>query len=125
MSDAERQLLFDEIHQQFRIAISYNLYTGLAYGAHHHHPRFMSPAHLPAALQGCFSSCTSSQSGSSCEWPSPPTSSPQAPLLFGISSASSPAPKDPCSALQGICSCSEAQRLSLCWLPSLSYSVLD
>ncbi|KAI9450481.1 hypothetical protein BJY52DRAFT_1191834 [Lactarius psammicola] len=31
-TDAERQLLFDEIHKQFSYAISYNLYTGLAYG---------------------------------------------------------------------------------------------
>lgn len=31
-ADAGRQLLLDEIHQQFRRAISYNLYTGLAYG---------------------------------------------------------------------------------------------
>ncbi|KAH9032273.1 hypothetical protein EDB85DRAFT_2236275 [Lactarius pseudohatsudake] len=31
-TDAEKQLLFDEIHLQFRNAVSYNLYTGLAYG---------------------------------------------------------------------------------------------
>ncbi|KAH9987243.1 hypothetical protein BJV74DRAFT_796576 [Russula compacta] len=32
MSDAEKQLLLDTIHQQLNDAISYNLYTGLAYG---------------------------------------------------------------------------------------------
>ncbi|KAI9439073.1 hypothetical protein H4582DRAFT_1946478 [Lactarius indigo] len=31
-TDAEKQLLFDQIHRQFRHAVSYNLYTGLAYG---------------------------------------------------------------------------------------------
>ena len=32
MSDAEKQLLLDEIHELFNNAISFNLYTGLAYG---------------------------------------------------------------------------------------------
>jgi len=32
MSDAEKQLLLDAIHTQLNNAISYNLYTGLAYG---------------------------------------------------------------------------------------------
>ena len=38
MSDlnAEKQLLLDQIHWQFRHAITYNLYTGIAYGAPHH-----------------------------------------------------------------------------------------
>ncbi|KAH8993744.1 hypothetical protein EDB92DRAFT_1853160 [Lactarius akahatsu] len=31
-TDAEKQLLFDQIHRQFRHAVSYNLYTGLAFG---------------------------------------------------------------------------------------------
>ncbi|KAH9173239.1 hypothetical protein EDB89DRAFT_2068992 [Lactarius sanguifluus] len=31
-TDAGKQLLFNEIHLQFRNAVSYNLYTGLAYG---------------------------------------------------------------------------------------------
>jgi hypothetical protein len=33
MSDADRQLFIDAIHSQLDNAISYNLYTGLAYGA--------------------------------------------------------------------------------------------
>ncbi|KAI0245815.1 hypothetical protein BJV78DRAFT_1365187 [Lactifluus subvellereus] len=32
MSDAQKQLLLNEIHKLFNDAISYNLYTGLAYG---------------------------------------------------------------------------------------------
>ncbi len=32
MSNADPQLLFDVVHRQFNDAISYNLYTGLAYG---------------------------------------------------------------------------------------------
>jgi hypothetical protein len=37
MSDttAEKQLLLDQLHRQFKHAISYNLYTGIAYGAPH------------------------------------------------------------------------------------------
>jgi len=31
-TDAERQLLLDQLHEQFNNAISYHLYTGLAYG---------------------------------------------------------------------------------------------
>lgn len=69
-TDAEKQLLLDQLHLQFKNAISYNLYTGLAYGAQHHHlPPF--PSHFPVDLQGCFSSCTSFQSGYSCEFPPP------------------------------------------------------
>ena len=70
------------------------------------------PAYLPVPLQGCFSPCTSSQSGYSCEsrFPSPPHP-------FRVSSASTLAPKDPCSIPEETCSCLEAQRLSLCWLP--------
>jgi hypothetical protein len=34
--DAEKQVLLDLIHWQFRHAITYNLYTGIAYGAPHH-----------------------------------------------------------------------------------------
>jgi hypothetical protein len=37
-ADAEKQLLLDQLHIQFENAISYNLYTGLAYGAQDHHP---------------------------------------------------------------------------------------
>ena len=42
-TDAEKQLLLDQLHLQFKNAISYNLYTGLAYGAQYHHlPPFSS-----------------------------------------------------------------------------------
>ena len=39
MSDtnAEKKLLFDQIHRQFKHAIAYNLYTGIAYGAPHYY----------------------------------------------------------------------------------------
>lgn len=34
MSDAEKQELLDAIHKQLDHAISYNLWTGLAYGTY-------------------------------------------------------------------------------------------
>jgi hypothetical protein len=51
MSDinAEKQALLDQIHRQFRHAITYNLYTGIAYGTLHH---YHSPLpHRPSS--GC------------------------------------------------------------------------
>jgi hypothetical protein len=40
MSDAEKQLLLDAIHEQLDHAISYNLWTGLAYGKLRSNPSF-------------------------------------------------------------------------------------
>ena len=112
-TDAERQLLLDELHHQFNNAISYHLYTGLAYGTRHHYAPPFS-AHFPVALQGCFLLCTLFQSEYSCEShlklpPSEP---------FRVSLASPSAPKDPCSIPEETFSCLEAQRSSLCWLLS-------
>ena len=67
---------------------------------------------LSVALQGCFSSCTSSQLGYSCEFP---------PIPFRVALTaltSSSAPKDPCSIPEETYSCLEAQRSSLYWPPS-------
>jgi hypothetical protein len=54
-ADAEKQLLLDQLHIQFENAISYNLYTGLAYGAQHRHlpvPPF--PSHFLVIYRDAF-----------------------------------------------------------------------